>query len=47
MARHDLQETECRPVEPPLPDEPLAVARIGDRRMISGIFHALRTLIAT
>ena len=43
MARYDLSETEWRLIEPLLPNKPRGVARVDDRRVINGIFYALRT----
>ena len=43
MARYDLSEGEWRLIEPLLPDKPRGVARVDDRRVINGIFYALRT----
>ena len=43
MARYDLSETERRLIEPLLPNKPRGVARVDDRRVINGIFYALRT----
>ena len=41
--RHDLTDAEWAVIAPLLPNKPRGVARVGDRRVISGIFHVLRT----
>jgi transposase len=43
MARYDLSESEWRLIEPLLPYKSRGVARVDDRRVINGIFYALRT----
>lgn len=43
MGRYDLSEAEWRLMEPLLPDKPRGIARVDDRRVINGIFYALRT----
>ncbi|MGE0652473.1 MAG: transposase, partial [Alphaproteobacteria bacterium] len=41
--RHDLTEAEWSLIAPLLPNKPRGVARVDDRRVISGIFYILRT----
>lgn len=41
--RHDLSEREWAIIAPLLPNKPRGVARVDDRRVISGIFYILRT----
>lgn len=41
--RHDLSDTEWALIAPLLPNKPRGVARVDDRRVISGIFYILRT----
>ena len=43
MNRYDLTDFEWSVIEPLLPDKPRGVPRVDDRRVISGIFHILRT----
>lgn len=43
MGRHDLSEGEWAAIAPLLPNKPRGVARVDDRRVISGIFYILRT----
>ena len=43
MARYDLSEEEWRLIAPLLPNKPRGVARVDDRRVVSGIFYVLRT----
>lgn len=43
MERYDLSEGEWRLIEPLLPNKPRGVARVDDRRVINGVFYALRT----
>jgi transposase len=42
--RHDLSEKEWSAIAPLLPSKPRGVARVDDRRVISGIFYILRTV---
>jgi len=42
-ARHDLTEAEWAIIGPFLPNKPRGIARVDDRRVISGIFYVLRT----
>lgn len=42
-ARYDLREGEWWLVVPLLPNKPRGVVRVDDRRVINGIFYALRT----
>ena len=37
MTRYDLSETEWRLISPLLPNKPRGVARVDDRRVLSGI----------
>ena len=41
--RHDLSDAEWAVIAPLLPNKPRGVARVDDRRVISGIFYILRT----
>src|SRR5690606_41199485 len=41
--RHDLSDREWAVIAPLLPNKPRGVARVDDRRVISGIFYILRT----
>ena len=41
--RHDLSDEEWGLIAPLLPNKPRGVARVDDRRVISGIFYILRT----
>ena len=41
--RHDLTDAEWAIISPLPPDKPRGVPRVDDRRVISGIFHILRT----
>lgn len=41
--RHELTDAEWALISPLLPNKPRGVARVDDRRVISGIFHVLRT----
>jgi transposase len=41
--RHDLSDGEWAVIAPLLPNRPRGVARVDDRRVISGIFYILRT----
>ncbi len=43
QGRHDLTDAEWAIISPLLPDKPRGVPRVDDRRVISGIFHILRT----
>ncbi len=43
QGRHDLTDAEWAIISPLLPDKPRGVPRVDDRRVISGIFHVLRT----
>jgi transposase len=43
IGRHDLSEKEWALIAPLLPNKPRGVARVDDRRVISGIFYILRT----
>ncbi len=40
---YDLTDAEWAIISPLLPDKPRGVPRVDDRRVISGIFHILRT----
>jgi transposase len=41
--RHDLTDAEWAVIAPLLPNKPRGVARVDDRRVLSGIFYILRT----
>ncbi len=41
--RPDLTDAQWALIAPLLPDKPRGVARVDDRRVIGGIFHALVT----
>ena len=41
--RHDLSDAEWAVIAALLPNRPRGVARVNDRRAISGIFYILRT----
>lgn len=43
MARFDLTDFRWKLIQPLLPDKPRGVARVDDRRVLSGIFWVLRT----
>ncbi len=43
QGRHDLTDAEWAIISPLPPDKPRGVPRVDDRRVISGIFHILRT----
>src|SRR3984885_12718378 len=43
MARFDLTDTEWAVISPLLPNKPRGVPRTDDRRVLNGIFWALRT----
>ena len=43
MARYDLSDFEWSVIEPVLPNKPRGVPRIDDRRVLNGIFWALRS----
>lgn len=43
MARFDLTDREWSIIAPLLPNKPRGVARTDDRRVLNGIFYALRT----
>lgn len=43
MSRYDLTDLEWRVIEPLLPNEPRAVPRVDDRRVLNGIFWVLRS----
>jgi transposase len=42
MSRYDLTDFEWRVIEPLLPNKPRGVPRVDDRRVLNGIFWALR-----
>ena len=41
--RYDLTEFEWKTIQPLLPNKPRGVARVDDRRVLNGIFFALRS----
>jgi Putative transposase of IS4/5 family (DUF4096) len=41
--RYDLTEFEWRTIQPLLPNKPRRVPRVDDRRVLTGIFHHLRS----
>lgn len=43
IGRHDVSDREWSVIAPLLPNKPRGVARVDDRRVISGIFYILRT----
>ena len=43
IGRHDVSDKEWSVIAPLLPNKPRGVARVDDRRVISGIFYILRT----
>ena len=43
MARFDLSDAEWAVIMPLLPNKPRGVPRVDDRRVLNGIFYALRT----
>lgn len=43
MSRYDLTDFEWRVIEPLLPKKPRGVPRFDDRRVLNGIFWALRS----
>lgn len=43
MARFDLSDREWSLIKPLLPNKPRGVGRVDDRRVLNGIFYALRT----
>lgn len=43
MSRYDLTDFEWRVIEPLLPNKPRGVPRVNDRRVLNGIFWALRS----
>ena len=43
MARYDRTEFEWRTIQPLLPNKPLGVPRVDDRRVLNGIFWVLRS----
>jgi len=44
MSRYDLTDFEWRVIEPLLPNKPRGVPRVDDRRVLNGIFWALRSV---
>ena len=43
MSRYDLTDFEWRVIDPLLPNKPLVVPRVADRRVLNGIFWVLRS----
>lgn len=43
MNRYDLTDFEWRMIKPLLPNRPRGVPRVNDRRVLNGIFRALRS----
>jgi len=43
MTRFDLSDFEWAMIAPLLPNKPRGVPRVGDRRVVNGIFWVLRT----
>ena len=43
MRRHELTDAEWRIIQPPLPNKPLGVPRVDDRRGLNGILWRFRT----
>lgn len=43
MRRYELREYGRQAIQPHLPNEPRGVARVDDRRVLNGIFWALRS----
>ncbi len=43
MSRYDLTDAEWKVIQPLLPNKPRGVKRVDDRRVLSGIFHVLRS----
>jgi transposase len=43
MSRYDLTDFKWRVIEPLLPNKPRGVPRVDDRRVLNGIFWALRS----